>query len=308
MIEMTKNIRIRVPATTANLGAGFDTFGLALNLENEFEISVVEDTYKIEIEGFKSDDLLDPNKNLFIKAYQKTCKKNGWKEKFIQIRAKNRIPMSGGLGSSATAVVGGVALARKLNRVSMNNVAILKDALSIEIHPDNISACIYGGFTITMIDGLDPIVFNEKIHHQVTCWVLHPIQDVNTQDSRKSLPETISIHDVIYSLSRASVFAVALMQGKWSFLKEAMKDKLHEPLRMDPKMNYPSLKKKLAMKEFYGWAISGSGPSVVTFCAKITTEMEKIVKDHFVQRNIEYNTYSLKIQNQGLSLIEKDTN
>lgn len=293
---------LRVPATAANLGPGFDALGLALSLHNQFSVKVdvgLKQHYLVNI-GHGDASLDDPEQNLFVRAYQNTCDAHDLPVLPLHVSAHNHIPLQSGLGSSASAIVAGVAAAYKVHAMPLDKALILQDALRLEPHPDNLSACLYGGFTISAVTDLLPLVSYTRLGYPLVCWVLHPHRSVDTVESRRRMPNMLSRADVVFSLSRASLLVASLIKGDLSMLGEVMKDKLHEPWRMDAAMEYPLLKEHLRGPEFYGWAISGSGPSVIALCSAVTDRMAQNVERHFAAHQTTYDEYRLQVDNDGL--------
>lgn len=297
-----KKFVLKIPATSANLGPGLDCLALALTLYNQFEVESSNQTV-LHYQGFQESNSQNPQKNLTVQTCVNICQHHGWPCPNFNLNCTANIPMAGGLGSSATAVLAGVIIARLLNERTVDPKLILQDALKIENHPDNLCAALYGGFTTAFLNGKEAIVLPTKIEYPMCCWVLYPQNKaVKTQESRQQLPNNFSMADLVFSLSRACTLTAALCNGQLSFLFEAMKDKLHEPWRMDAKMEYPLLKSKLQSAEFYGWSISGSGPAVIIFCKSITPHLQHLVAQHFQERDTEFRSYPLSVDNQGLCL------
>ncbi len=295
---------LRLPSTAANLGPGFDTLGIALTLYNEFHVRVAENgAHSVRVQGFGEHSLASPDNNLFFEAYIKTCKHHDWHVFPLSVTAENRIPLQGGMGSSATAVVGGTATAHLIHTGKLDRDAIMTDALLLETHPDNIGPCIYGGFAVSVLTDNGFIVDSTPINYPLCCWLIHPHKEVSTVESRLRVPNEWKRADTIYSLSRATLLVSALIKGRVQYLSECMKDRLHEPVRMDPHMEYPSLKALLTGPEFYGWAVSGSGPSVIAFCAKVTDRLRTTLDTYFKMKNVTYTAYELNVDNSGLTAV-----
>lgn len=299
-----EKLTLKIPATSANLGPGLDCLAIALTLYNQFEIKL-NDTMAVQYTGLQEANVLDLEQNLVIQTYHSLCQQKNWPAPNFNLNCKADIPMAGGLGSSATAILAGVVIARCLNSKSLKPECILEDALKVENHPDNLCAALHGGFTTAFLgdENHTAVVLPTKINYPLCCWVLYP-QDraVKTEESRQQLPNQFSMQEMLYSLSRACTLTAAFCNGRLEFLFDAMRDKLHEPWRMDPAMEYPKLKNAMQSKEFYGWSISGSGPSVMIFCKSVTLHLEQAVKQHFKAKGVQFCDYQLKVDNQGLLL------
>ena len=291
---------LQLPATAANLGPGFDTLGIAMTLHNTFEVTPEGAAHVLLNEGFSAPDLADPGKNLFVRAYEQTCRRHGVESVPLRVRAVNRVPMLAGIGSSATAIVGGVAAAYEVHDLTRDRMAMLRDALALESHPDNIGACLFGGFIAAIVSETGPMLSRTDITYPLLLWVILPQRVVSTEESRNRLPKLVSAADAVYSLSRASLLTAAFIKGDMSMLDEAMKDRLHEPYRMDPLMEYPVLKERLRGEEFFGWAVSGSGPAVIALCSRVSPRLRNEVEEHFAARGVDFCTYELGVDNAGL--------
>ncbi len=301
--DNSSEFKMILPASAANLGPGFDCLGLALGLHNTFTVRVKKGEHDIVNRGISAPDLNDAKQNLFLQSYDATCLAYDQRGPSLHVEAENNIPLEAGLGSSATAIVGGVAAAYKVLGLPLSRREMLRDAVRLENHPDNVGACLYGGFIVGVIAGDGPLVSKSELGSELTLWITLPDRRVNTKESRRRIPLEIPIGDAVFSLSHAALLTSALIHGRFELLWEAMLDRIHEPFRMDPKLEYPLLKEKLRSAAFYGWAISGSGPAVVTFCKEVTPQMEAHVKGHFQERGVAYRDLRLKVDNVGLQIL-----
>jgi homoserine kinase len=266
MIETV--IRIRVPATSANLGAGFDTLGMALSLYNIVTIKrlLPPGDFVSNVTGEGVRELPDGKGNLIIKSYLEAC--SVWQiaePRGFEIHSDNVIPLCRGLGSSASAVVAGVLMARELNRVRASESELLRIMTKIEGHPDNVAPCFLGGMTVGCWDGNDlRYVRLPSLPRDMYVVVAVPDVRVKTADARKSLPEMVNFSDAVFNLGRSALMAAAWATGRWDMLSWGMDDKLHQQYRAKL---FPGgeviMERVRAIPECLGVAISGSGPSVL---------------------------------------------
>ena len=261
-------IRVRVPATSANLGAGFDTLGMALSLYNIVTVkrALPPGEFKSEVTGEGTRELVDTKTNLIIKSYLDACEAwNIQSPPGFELHSNNAIPLNRGLGSSATAVVSGVLIAKELNGVKSSESELLRIMTRIEGHPDNVAPCLLGGMTVGCWDGNDlRYVRLPSLPHDMYVVVAVPDVNVMTSDARKSLPDMVNFGDAVFNLGRAALMAAAWATGQWDMLSWGMDDRIHQQYRaklfpggeviMDRVRDIPGC---------LGAAISGSGPSVI---------------------------------------------
>ncbi|WP_104691025.1 homoserine kinase [Helicobacter heilmannii] len=259
---------VSVPATSANLGPGFDCLGLGLSLRNRF--SVIPATFTSiriqgEGEGF-SKFLVD---NIFVKIFKESLAKRGINENF-EFSFYSSIPISRGLGSSSAIIVGALgALSYHLHR-KLDKEAILEESLVYENHPDNVAPAIFGGFNVATVEKINGRLkayhLRTKVPDYLKAVVVIPTHSISTKFARHALPKRYSNTDAIYNLSRSSLMAMIFMQEKWELLRVASKDRLHQDRRM---RLYPVLYgvQKLALENGALMStLSGSGSSFFNLC------------------------------------------
>ena len=224
----------------------------------------------------------------------------------FRLAAENRIPFDGGMGSSATAILAGVYAFRRVHGLSLAKDEIMRDALIFETHPDNLGAALYGGFIVGLVqdDGV-PRVLKADADPDLKCLLIHPHVQLKTEESRRRLPFTVQFSDAVYSLGRGCFLTLAMTQKRYDLFYEAMKDKLHEPGRMHSRLDYPSLKANFPKEYFYGWALSGSGPSVILFCKEYHPDILSKVESHFENLGLKCDLFRLKGDNEGLLVEER---
>jgi len=263
-------VKMRAPLTTANLGPGFDVFGAALNLYNEFSAETVANGKgKFTLKGEGKKVLPKGEKNLLWQAMKETFKVLGetkYNLKNLNIAINTRIPLSGGLGSSASAIVGGVCLANALCGSKLAKRQMAEIAVKIEGHPDNVIPAIFGGLCVCAKgeDGHGNILQLPVPKLKVAICV--PSFELRTKRSRQILPKFVKLQDAVFNISRTAVLTSAFFSGDYSLLKEGMQDKVHQPYRskMIPSMN-EAIGAALEAGAC-GSYLSGSGPTIAAFC------------------------------------------
>ncbi len=261
-----ESILVRVPATTANLGPGFDALGLALDLWNEAEFTLEGAAgWTVEISGEGSGVLPADATNLVIQAAQRLFDRAGRAAPAgLRLRCTNRIPLGSGLGSSAAAVVAGLVGANALLGEPLDTPGLLRLAAEIEGHPDNASAALLGGLVVVSADGERLIARKIDVPH-LAAVVVVPEFNLPTHAARAALPGQVAFNDAVFNLGRAALVVEALRTGDLELLGSAMQDRLHQPHRLKL---VPGAGAALAAARQAGAAaaaLSGAGPGVVAF-------------------------------------------
>ena len=261
-------IKIRVPATTANLGPGFDCLGLALKLYLNLEIEEVEKGLVIEYQGEGAEKFSAKKKEdtLIWKSAELVSKKIGRErlKKGLKIKAFNQIPITRGLGSSASAIIGGIVGAAKLYNIDLTNQEMLELALSLEGHMDNIVPALIGGLTLAYKTGREEIKWT-RVETPLDLRIVLAIPEftLNTGKMRQVLPQKVALSEAIFNLSRSALLVNALQNSHWEVLAEAMEDRLHQPYRAPFIPGIEDMFFQIKKTGLAGVALSGSGPSVV---------------------------------------------
>ncbi len=294
---MKKTI-IRVPASTGNLGPGFDCMGLALSLWNQAEIKIIDHGFIINVQGEGADIIPQNQDNLIYQAFSKTYKKiNLLPPNNLEITCQNDIPLSSGLGSSAAATLLGILGANALLGNPLSDEEMLALGSEIEGHPDNIAPSLIGGFIISLKnkDG----ILTEKIEsYPWKVVVVLPKIELSTIASRKALPQMVNLSEAVENIGNSHMVVQALQNGDMQLLKDAMVDKLHQPYRLPL---IPGAAEAIAAAQEMGAAaaLSGAGPSVVAFSIEHSQNLGEIMAKAFYDAGIESRIFNLTIENQG---------
>lgn len=259
-------IRVSAPATSANLGPGFDCLAVALDLHNTVEVAAGEwgSGLRIDVQGEGSDTVARDASNLVAVAMQRLASSHGLVlPRDLHLRLDNRIPLGRGLGSSAAAIAGGLLAAALLLGRPASPEALLRVALGLESHPDNVVAALWGGFTIGVLDGPEAVVRRVNPPSDLLAVLLVPDAFVSTALSRGVLPAQVDRGDAIYNASRSALFVADLLEGRFEGLRVAMQDRLHQPQRAASFRYLEAAIEAALAAGAHGAALSGSGSSVL---------------------------------------------
>jgi len=255
-------VRVRVPATSANLGPGFDALGLALGLHNEVILEEA-DGVSVRVEGEGAGRLDDDAKNVVARGVALGFEVAGRPFRGGRLRCVNRIPLSRGLGSSAAAWVGGLVAANALLGEPLDRDALLTAAARAEGHPDNVAAALLGGLTVSCADGARVTAVSLPVPREVAWVVLLPEAESSTREARAVLPDSVPRADAVFNVQRVSLLLAALGAGRLDLLGLAMQDRLHQPYRqrLFPWMEAVAAAGRRAGA--LGCVLSGAGPSML---------------------------------------------
>jgi homoserine kinase len=257
-------VRVRVPATSANLGPGFDAFGLALTLYDDVVVQVTESGLQVDIAGEGAEDLRRDRRHLVVRSLRATFDALGGQPRGLEVVCANRIPQGRGLGSSAGAVVAGIVAARALvvaGEERLSNDAALALATAIEGHPDNVAACLRGGLTLAWQDGAGAHSLALSVSDDLTPVAFVPTTRASTAKVRRMLPETVPHADAAFGAGRAALLVQA-MRDRPDLLLAATEDRLHQPYRAPAMPRSAKLVEKLRAADIPA-VISGAGPTVL---------------------------------------------
>lgn len=303
-----KTIRVQVPATSANCGPGFDCLGLALNLYNIFTFTPIADAtaYTYTFKGFGADILRmeDPKKNLIGFAMDQVFATVQEPIRYGHITSETLIPPSRGLGSSSTAIVGGLLLANTLVKNPLTKEELLVIANRMEGHPDNVAPAIYGN--LCCATGLKTKVLNtvipvpEELHFAVVV----PEVLVSTEYARSVLPNHIPFKEAVQNVSHASLFVTSLITHQLDNLSTALEDNLHVPYRKALIPHCDDVFKAAKTEGAYGATISGSGSTLIAYTDKRHVEnVAKAMGEVFISHGVENKIYCLEADTKGARII-----
>lgn len=259
---------VSVPATSANLGPGFDAIGLALDVRDVVRARLTDEPgVRVEIHGNGADDLPRDENHLVAQVLIATADSLGHVVTGLDVECTNVIPQGRGMGSSASAIVAGLVLARALFDSPLSDAELLIRATVMEGHADNVSACLLGGLTVAAWDTLAQVrAVSLVIHPDITAVMAVPDAQLATTRARGMLPTQVSFHDAVFNASRAATLVAAMTQDP-ALLLEATADRLHQDYRRDAYPESMALVTRLRTAGLAA-AISGAGPSVLVLTTK----------------------------------------
>lgn len=289
-------IKIRVPATSANLGPGFDCMGLALDVWNDIAFEPAEKiTYHVTGEG--AEKFNKGSRNLLAKAFAALHEVCGKPLMGASIRARNEIPVSSGLGSSAAAIVAGLLGANEMLGKPLGEPDLLKVATEMEGHPDNVAPAFSGGLVISVMTR-DEIITRRYEMPPLALVIVKPLVEWPTKIARAVLPKSISRTDAVYNIGRAILVADALRGGDLDLLQKVMDDRIHQPYRLRHISGGTAAYK--AARRFGAAALSGAGPAIIAFVSPEKAQAAKAeIQAVYEERGIETRGIITKPSGQG---------
>ena len=312
-------ISVKVPATTANLGPGFDCLGMALPIYNTITIeeTVLPGT-GVEInvlnDDSTNDDLLmehipmDEN-SIIYKAVELLYNSIGQTPSELKITVQSQIPIAKGLGSSASVIVGGLIAANELLGHPADEVALLSIATEVEGHPDNVTPAIVGGLVLTSLEDDGRVVYRKlEWPEEWSITVCVPDYELLTDISRSVLPKEVAREDAVFNAKRLAMFVHAVNTKDDELMRLALQDRLHQPYRMKLVPGLDSIIENLKHEEnVLGCVLSGAGPSIVIISKKNDIEKIKtIVKNTWEAQNVKVNIMTLPIEKNGAQIINHE--
>jgi homoserine kinase len=255
-------LRLRLPATSANLGPGFDAAAVALDFYLEIDAEVAE-VFSILASGVDAERCGRLDDNLILEIYKRLLESNGRPILPLALRMENNIPLGMGCGSSAAGRLAAIALANHFGRLGWASERILEEACSLEGHPDNAAACWLGGFVAAASEGGRVHVARVLPPPAWRAIVVLPSEPLATSKARAVLPESYGSGDVVANIQAVSLLGLAFAQGRGDLLRVAMQDRIHQPYRAAICPLLPRLLPLAGMHGILGAALSGAGPAVL---------------------------------------------
>ena len=302
MVEASA-VRVRVPASSANLGPGFDTLALALGLYLQCTLRKSQQGFRIQVSGTDCETIPRDESNMIWQAFTRLAEEQP--SSGFELEIINEVPIGKGLGSSAAAIVAGLAMANEWLGLNKSKDQLIEIATKMEGHPDNVAAAVRGGLVIScQAEDGTVIAVNSSIQANLEVALVVPQCQLSTEVARAVLPAHYSRRDAVFNLQRVALLLAALREGHQELLAVAMLDRLHQPYRAPLVPGFQEILELRGIPGLLGLALSGAGPSVVAFCSGHTTEVGEAIASCFRTHGVEAATHWLPIDSQGL-VIEK---
>ena len=298
---MNKKVTVRVPATSANCGPGFDTLGLACNLYNYFTYELIDQGLSLKIEGEGTEKLKAGKNNLAFLSFYKVWDMIVGSKTGLSVIMSNNIPLSRGLGSSSTAIVAGLVAANHLTGNTLSKNEIVQLATEIEGHPDNVAPAILGGMTISYVDNgrASSLKFLPLKPFKLVAVV--PDMPLATSLARRAIPKTVPHQDAVFNTSRAALLVGAMLTGDYQHLAAGLDDRLHQPYRAHLIPGMEDAFKAAVNNGAFNAIISGAGSTLMAYvpinvsCEAVGEAMCKALSEH----DLHSVFHILDIDNEG---------
>ena len=301
-----RTVKVRVPGTSANCGPGFDCLGVACTIYNELELTLLEEErLDIEITGDGAENIPVDERNIVWRSIQKLLERAGKAQEYkgAIIRMDNGVPLSRGLGSSATAIVGGLKAANECLGNPFTNRDLLQMATEIEGHPDNVAPAIFGGFTISIVRNGKPECFSLMPKLPLKLVVTVPDFFLPTKAARAVLPAEVPMKDAVFNIGRAAMLTAALCKGNKSFLRSVFDDALHQPYRAKLIPGMYDVFKAARAAGALGASMSGAGPCLIAFTVENADAVGMAMRDAFAKNNVKSQYHVFDIDGTGATVI-----
>ncbi len=291
-------MRISVPATSANLGPGFDCLGLAVSLKNQVIIKPSK-FHSVSLKGEGANNPALKDNNMFISIFNDFNHNLSNKKRFFRFEFFNEIPLSRGLGSSSAVIVSAIASAYAIEGIELERDKLLNLALAYESHPDNITPAVMGGFNVATVQDNEVKYINKSIPKTLKAVIVVPNRPISTALSRKTLPFKYSKEDAVFNISHSSLLTAAFMSENWEMLKHASQDMFHQKYRMKFMPELFDVQKTALKNSALMSTLSGSGSTLFSLAYnEDASKLELVLKNKFPH----FRVFTLDFDNQGVKI------
>lgn len=302
-------VRVKVPASTANLGPGFDTLGMALSLYAWIEMKPAEAT-NIHLYGDQMKGIPTNKNNLIYEVAQSVFREAGVSLPELEISMYSDIPLTRGLGSSASAIVGALVAANELIGSPLDQAKLFDMATALEKHPDNVGASLFGGLITAVWDGAHAEYLRIEPPADLEVLVAIPDFQLSTSKARQVLPEQVSLGDAVFNISRTSLFTAAMASGRLDLIRASMQDRLHQPFRASLVPGMERILNEATEHGALGAALSGAGPTLLALMDRRENrgaELERFLLEVLGEQRIQAQTIWLQPCTQGAKTLTINT-
>ena len=294
---------VKTPAFSANIGVGFDSTGLAVQIYNTVHFFEIEKGLVIECDK-DSFNIPKDEHNLIYRSASFTAQKYGKMLPGIYMKQFDDIPNTRGLGSSAACIVSGINIANTLLELNLSKMDMLNIATELEGHPDNVAPAIFGGVCISAVDNGKVVSHPIPVKDDLSIAVTIPSFTLSTKKARSVLPETVSMADAINNISREGLLVSALYSGDYSLLSTALQDRLHQPYRKRLIAGYDKVTSIASDCGAYASCISGAGPTILSFVPSALKTFEAEINEKLSNLSGGWRTIVAPIDKNGSSVNE----
>ncbi|MCI1821600.1 MAG: homoserine kinase [Megasphaera sp.] len=303
---MIEQFHVQIPATSANVGSGFDALGIALTLFNDIYFSVQPEynNMKIVVEGLGKESIPTVfSENMVCQAMQIVADTVGKSLPGGTLTLVNRIPPARGLGSSSAAIVGGIVLADALLKAKLSKSDMLIIAAKMEGHPDNVAPALYGGLCASVMNETYTITNSLPIGNDLSFVVVSPDVEVSTHDARQVLPQVIDYSHAVFNVSRVSFLVTSILAKKYDHLALGLEDKLHVPYRIQLIPHGEAVLQAAMDAGAKGATISGSGSTLIAFVTDDGKRVLEAMVQSFEHNGLASKGYVLNCCNKGAVIL-----
>lgn len=295
-------IKLQIPATSANLGAGFDALGLALSFYNTAEM---EENDHLDIRSLDDTPIPENERNLIYISAKDLYEVCGRELRGLTLRQTNAIPMARGLGSSSACIIAGLVGANKMLGEPLTKDDLVDLAAQIEGHPDNTAPALLGGIVTAVFDGRKVHWVKQEVYTRLKFAAIIPDFELKTEKARACLPKEVTHKDAVYNLSRAALFSASLLTGKFENLRTAVDDRLHQPYRMELIPGVREVFDIAYTHGAYAAYISGAGPTVMAIADESNTFFAGKLQFSLENAGLgSWRVHELSIDNEGTKVIQ----
>ena len=301
--ELSEKVIARIPASTTNLGPGFDVLGLALQLYSTVTLEPSETDTEVIVSGVDTDKIPSTPEHIAFQAVELVFERSGTKPpKGFKLHIDNGIPAIRGLGGSGTAVLGGLLTANVLCGTPFSDAELLNFATEIEGHPDNVAASLYGGIVVSAQENRQVYTVQLACPPELSIVLAIPDFPLSTKQAREVLPTSVDFADAIYNTSRSTLLIASIATGQFEMLSVAMKDRLHQPYRASLIPGFNDVAEAATAAGALSVALSGAGPTVAAYCLEHDKQVAKQMQTVFNKHQVVCDIKILKSDADGANV------